>query len=133
MAVNVQVEIIIHRSRSEVAGFAMDAGNDPVWIGGITQSRTLTEQPMGEGAQVERVAKFLGRRIEYVNEVIKYDSERELIMRSVKGPSLMTVRYQFEDAAEGTLARIQSLGRGGRLLQARRAGAGAGGQAIGPR
>ena len=110
---NVQVETVIHRSRSDVAGFAMDAGNDPVWIGGITQSRTLTEQPMGKGTQVERVAKFLGRRIEYVNEVVEYNPESELLMRSIKGPFPMTVRYQFEDADEGTLARIQVSGNAG--------------------
>ncbi len=113
MAVTVQVETVINRSRSDVAGFAMNADNDPVWIGGITQSRTLTEQPMGKGAQVERVAKFLGRRIEYVNEVDIYDPEKELLMHSVKGPFPMTVRYQFEDAADGTLARIQVSGDAG--------------------
>ncbi len=113
MAVNVQVETVINRSRSDVAGFAMNADNDPVWIGGITQSRTLTEQPMGKGTQVERVAKFLGRRIEYVNEGDIYDPEKELLMHSVKGPFPMTVRYQFEDAADGTLARIQVSGDAG--------------------
>ena len=70
----------------------------------------LTDPPLSQGTQVERVATFLGKRIEYVNEVVQYDSQGFLVMRSVKGPFPMTISYEFEETDAGTLARIQVQG-----------------------
>ena len=63
MAVDVQAEVLISRSREDVAAFATNPVNDPVWISGIVEAKRLTETPVGEGTQVERVAPFLGKRI----------------------------------------------------------------------
>ena len=113
MAIDVKAEIIIDRSREDVASFAMDPDNDTVWIGGITEARMLTEPPVAQGTQVERVATFLGKRIEYVLEVIEHDPKAILAMRSVKGPFPMVVSYEFEEATGGTLARIRIQGEAG--------------------
>ena len=98
MSVNIQAEILINRPKSEVAAFAMDSDNDPQWISGIIESKRPTGLPMEEGAQVERVAKFLGRRIEYTNEVVEYDPNGTLVMRSISGPFPMMIKYQFQAA-----------------------------------
>jgi len=66
---------------------------------------------VGLGTRVERIAGFLGRRIEYVNEIEEYDPPRRLAMRSVKAPFPMTVVYEFEEVGDGaTLARIRAGG-----------------------
>ena len=66
---------------------------------------------VGRGTRVERIAGFLGRRIEYVNEIEEYDPPRRLAMRSVKAPFPMTVVYEFEEVGDGaTLARIRAGG-----------------------
>ena len=106
MSVDVKAEVVIDRSRDEVARFVMNPDNDPVWIGGIREARMLTQPPLAQGTQVERVATFLGKRIEYVLEVAEYDPKALLAMRSVKAPFPMEVTYQFEEAAGRTLARI---------------------------
>lgn len=110
MSVDVTAETIINRSRDDVAGFAMDPENDPVWIGGIVEARMLTEPPLAQGTRVERLATFLGRRIEYVLEVVEYHPSSLLAMRSVKGPFPMQVSYEFEETDGGTLARIHIQG-----------------------
>ena len=110
MAVDVQAEVLIKRPRNDVASYAMDPNNDPVWISGIVEARALTKPPLSRGTRVERVAKFLGKRIEYVLEVVEYDPESLLVMKSIKGPFPMDVSYRFEEAADGTLARIQVQG-----------------------
>ena len=101
MAVDVKAEVVIKRSRDEVAAFAMKPDNDPVWISGITEARMLTEPPVGQGTQVERIAYFMGKRIEYVLEVADYDPNARLAMRSIKGPFPMKVDYEFEESGEG--------------------------------
>jgi hypothetical protein len=130
MGVDVTVEQRIERPRDDVARFAMDPANDTRWILALDFARVLpgsegTRGGEGEGAagggggadavgvgtRVERLASFLGRRIEYVNEIEEYDPPRRLAMRSVKAPFPMTVVYEFEEAGEGaTLARIRAGG-----------------------
>ena len=113
MSVDVTVEERIGRDREAVAAFAMDPANDARWIGALTSVRVLTDGPVGPGTQVERVASFLGRRIEYVNEITELEPGRRLAMRSVKAPFPMTVEYAFDDDDDGdgaTRARIRAGG-----------------------
>lgn len=110
MAIDVTAETTIARPRDEVAAFAMDVANDPVWIGGVIEAKMLTEPPLATGSQVTRVATFLGRRVEYVNEVVDCDPRSGMAMRSIKGPFPMDLSYAFDDAAEGTRARIRVQG-----------------------
>ena len=88
----------------------LDWRNDRAWIRSLTDVRLITDGAFGVGSQVARVAKFLGRRIEYVNEVVEYDPSGRLVMRSVKAPFPMTVTYELEDASGGTLVRIRAQG-----------------------
>jgi len=109
--VDVTVEQRIAAPRDEVAGFAMDPSNDARWILALDSVRVLGDGPVDVGTRVERVAGFLGRRIEYVNEIDAYDPPNRLSMHSVKAPFPMTVVYEFdEDGANGTLARIRAGG-----------------------
>ena len=98
MSIDVTAEIEIGLPRVEVAIYATDASNDPLWIGGVVESGVLSDGPVRQGTCMARVAKFLGKRIEYVNEVIEYDPGVRLVMKSVSGPFPMTVSYEFEEA-----------------------------------
>ena len=104
------VEQRIEAAPERVAAYAMDPRNDSAWIGALTEVNLLTDGPVGVGSRVERVARFLGKRIEYVNEIEEYDPPRRLAMRSVKAPFPMTVTYEFEPAGGGTLMRIATGG-----------------------
>ena len=111
MAIDITAEVTIDRKREDVAWFAMYPENDPVWIGGIVEAKMVTEPPFGKGTRVARVAKFMGRRMEYTPEVIGYEPGKLLEM-STDVPFEMTIRYEFEDAGDGTLARIRVQGEG---------------------
>jgi uncharacterized membrane protein len=113
VATNVQVETVIDRPRNAVADYAMDWRNDTSWIRAISEARLVTDGPFGVGSRVERVASFLGRRIEYVNEVVELEPGARLAMRSVKAPFPMKVTYEFEEAGERTRTRISVEGDAG--------------------
>jgi Polyketide cyclase / dehydrase and lipid transport len=113
MATNVQVETVIDRPRNPVADYAMDWRNDTSWIRAISEARLVTDGPFGVGSRVERVASFLGRRIEYVNEVVELEPGARLVMRSVKAPFPMKVTYEFEEAGGRTRMRIRVEGDAG--------------------
>ena len=107
MGVDVTVEKKIARPRAQVASYAMDAGNDTSWIAGISEATMLTDPPARVGTQVARVAHFLGKRIEYVNEVEVYEPGALMVMRSIKGPFPMHITYSFDETEGATLARIR--------------------------
>ena len=109
-AIDVIVGTTIAAPRDEVARFVMDHRNDPVWIGGITESELLGEPPIAVGSRVRRVASFMRKRIEYVNEVTRQEPGTLLEMRSVKSPFPMVVTYAFEDAGGGTRASVRVQG-----------------------
>jgi uncharacterized protein YndB with AHSA1/START domain len=111
VGIDVTAETTIARPREEVAAFATDPVNDTRWILALDSARVLTDGAPGPGMRVERIASFLGRRLEYVNEVTELEPGRRLVMRSVKAPFPMTVVYEFEDApGGGTLMRITTQG-----------------------
>ena len=107
MTTDVSVERRIERPRKDVEAYAADWRNDEQWIGALDEVRLVREDPL----QVARVASFLGKRIEYVNEVVEHEPGRRLVMRSVKAPFPMTVTYEFEDAERGgSVMRIRTQG-----------------------
>jgi len=110
MSVDVTVEREIARERPAVAGFVMDPANDTRWIKALDSVRTLGDEPVGPGTRVERIASFLGRRIEYVNEIVELVPGERLVMRSVKAPFPMEVRYELDEAGDGTRMRIRATG-----------------------
>ena len=97
MAIDTRAVIAVARPRDQVAAYLRDPANDPRWIGGLRSARLVTEPPVGVGSQVERVASFLGRRIEYVNEITELTGTR-LAMRSVRSPFPMRVTYGHRQA-----------------------------------
>jgi len=101
-AIDVTVDTTIAVTRDEVAHYVIDHGNDPAWIGGITESELLGEPPIAVGSRVRRVASFMGKRIEYVNEVTRLEPGTLLEMRSVKSPFPMVVTYEFDEEGDGT-------------------------------
>lgn len=104
------VETKVARRREHVASYATDWRNDPEWIGALRDVALVTGEPFGVGSRIARSAAFLGRRVDYVNEVVEYAPGRRLVMRSVQAPFPMTVTYEFEDAEGGTVMRIRAEG-----------------------
>ena len=113
MRIDVTAEVEIRRPRAEVAAYMTDPANDPTWIGGVREVRMETPPPLRAGSRVARVAGFLGRRVEYVNEVTELDPGRVLDMRSVKAPFPMRITYTFADGgADGTATVVRNRVRG---------------------
>jgi uncharacterized membrane protein len=109
VAVDVTATANIDRPRDQVAAYLRDPANDTSWIGGLRSARLLTPGPVAVGSQVERVASFLGRRVEYVNEITELTGDR-LVMRSVRSPFPMRVTYGHRptgDGATGVSVRVE--------------------------
>ena len=119
MNLDVTAEATITRKRHAVAAYVVDNRHDPIWIGGISESELYGDPPIRVGSRVRRVASFLGKRIEYVNEVERLDPGALWRWRSAKSPFPMRVTYTFADAAggDGTVARIRVQGDPARSIE----------------
>jgi len=112
MSVDITAEVAIRRPLEHVTAYMIDPAHDPQWIGGVREARMETSPPLAVGSRVARIASFLGRRVEYVNEVTELDPERVLDMRSVKAPFPMRVTYSFEPADGGAATIVRDRVRG---------------------
>jgi uncharacterized protein YndB with AHSA1/START domain len=115
MSLDVTAEVRIARDPQTVWRLMTDPAREPEWIGGLKEARLIGETPLGEGSRVRRVASFLGRRIEYVNEVAEMDAPHLLDMRSVVAPFPMRITYTLEGEHETT---VRNRVRGGTRLSA---------------
>ena len=100
MSVDITASVHVDREPAAVAAYMTDPANDPEWIGGLREAELLGEGPVAVGSRVRRVAYFLRRRVEYVNEIVALD-DTQLDMRSVRAPFPMHSTYRFEPAAGG--------------------------------
>ncbi len=93
----------------EVAAYLADPRHDTEWIGGIVEV-IPPEGPVAVGTQVQRVAKFMGRHIEYILEVERFEPGRLLAMRSVKAPFPMRVTYETASHEMGSTVFLRVQG-----------------------
>jgi hypothetical protein len=100
MSVDITARVHIDRDPAAVAAYMTDPANDAQWIGGLREAQILGDPPVRVGSRVRRVAYFLRRRVEYVNEILALD-DSQLDMRSVQAPFPMHITYRFEPAPDG--------------------------------
>lgn len=111
MSVDVETEVVIDRTRREVAAYAADPSNAPQWYANIESVTWLTEPPVGIGSRMDFVAHFLGRRLAYQYEVVDLVPETRLVMRTAQGPFPMETTYSWEALDESrTLMKLRNRG-----------------------
>ena len=108
---DVETSVVIDRPRPLVADYAADPDRAPLWYANIASVRWETPRPMQVGSRLAFVAKFLGRRLEYVYEVVALEPQRKLVMRTSDGPFPMETTYVWDDAeSDATLMRLRNRG-----------------------
>lgn len=111
MAVDVHTEIAIHRPRAEVAAFAANPENATAWYENIESVEWRTDPPLDVGSQLAFVARFLGRRLEYVYEIRELVPGERLVMSTADGPFAMETTYTWTDTP-GDSTRMTLRNRG---------------------
>ena len=101
MPVEVKSEIEIARPRAEVAAYACEPDNAPVWYQKIKVVEWRSPRPVAVGSRIAFVARFLGRRLAYTYEVVELVPSERFVMRTAEGPFPMETTYTWEDTAGG--------------------------------
>src|SRR5687768_2743420 len=93
-----------------------DPRHDPEWITGIERVDPPAA-PVGVGTETHRIARFMGRRIDYVLRVAEHIPDRLLVMESVKPPFPMAVTYAVEPDGLGSEVSLRVTGGYGLLMR----------------
>jgi hypothetical protein len=96
VAVDVLTEILIDRPCAVVAAYAGDPSHAPQWYVNIESVMWRTPEPLAVGAQMDFVARFLGRRLAYTYEVVELVPGERLVMRTAQGPFPMETIYTWQ-------------------------------------
>jgi hypothetical protein len=113
MQVDVVNSTFIARSPADVAGYAAEPDNVPLWYENIKSVEWRTARPLRLGSQIDFVASFLGRRLAYTYEVVEFVPGRRLVMRSPGAPFPMETTYTWEPEAGGTRMTLRNRGEPG--------------------
>ena len=131
MSIDITAELPIRRPLPEVAAYMIDPAHDPEWIGGVARCGS-TPPPLAVGSRVARVAHFLGRRVEYVNEVTELDPAGCSTCAPCARPSRCgDLLFEASDGGGSTIVRNRVRGTPRRVLLDVRAAARPDGQALG--
>jgi hypothetical protein len=112
LAIDVLTEITIRRPRPEVADYAADPDNAPVWYENVESVAWKTKPPLQIGSEIEFTARFMGRRLAYTYRVVDYIPRDRLVMSTTEGPFPMETTYTWSDQ-DATATRMTLRNRGG--------------------
>jgi uncharacterized membrane protein len=100
MAVDVAVADVIEQPIDRVAAYAGDPSNAPEWYRRIESADWETEAPMRLGSRIRFRARFLGRDLEYVYEVVELTPGEQVAMRTTEGPFPMRTTYTWRPVGD---------------------------------
>ena len=110
MSVDVLTTIAIDLARADVAEYACNPENAPLWYRNIDSAEwqpsadepdTSGGPPARIGSRIAFVAHFLGRRLAYTYEITELVAGERLVMRTAQGPFPMETTYTFADREGG--------------------------------
>ncbi|MDF2789027.1 MAG: ATPase [Neobacillus sp.] len=94
--VDVVTDILINRPISQVSEYASNPDHAPEWYVNIHTAEWKSTKPLAIGSQIAFKAKFLGRELAYVYEIVEFVPGKKLVMKTAQGPFPMETIYTWQ-------------------------------------
>ena len=92
---------IIERPIDDVFRYVTDVDRIPEWIGVAVSREKLTDGPMGPGTRIRAVDKFMGRQMEYQEEIVSFEPPKNWALR-MSGAMQGEVRGRLHEVGGAT-------------------------------
>jgi magnesium-protoporphyrin O-methyltransferase len=103
----VEASAVIRRSAEEVFTFLEQRANDTTWMASVVESHWVDSGATPRlGRRGRMVIKLLGRRMDFLDEVIDYVPGRRLAHRTIEGPLPLNTACICEPARHGCVATV---------------------------
>jgi carbon monoxide dehydrogenase subunit G len=109
--IRVEHSVVIGRPQADVFAYLADPRNLPDWQASVLEARS--HGPIESGALFTEVRRVLGKRVESLIEVVEYERERRLTVRSSSGPVAFRVTHSLEPTDGGTRLSVAVEGEPG--------------------
>ncbi|KGM45004.1 SRPBCC family protein [Neobacillus niacini] len=104
--VDVITEININRPISQVSEYASNPDHAPEWYVNIHSAEWRSPKPLSIGSQIAFKAKFLGRELAYVYEIVEFVPGKKLVMQTSQGPFPMETTYTWKAISDNQTRMI---------------------------
>jgi uncharacterized protein YndB with AHSA1/START domain len=94
--VDVTTSTIIAVPLERVAAYAANPDHAPEWYVNIKEVEWKTPPPLSLHSLVAFKARFLGRQLAYTYEIVEWEPQKKLVMRTADGPFPMETTYLWE-------------------------------------
>lgn len=106
--IEVRVSRDVGQSPQEVFAFWSDWTNNPSWQKGMESCTWTSEPPLRIGSTYDQVARFLGRPIISSFEVVEYEPDRKVRIKTTKSTLPLDITREVRPGPDGgtTLAAV---------------------------
>ncbi len=108
--VRFEQSVVINRPVERVFAFVSDLENDPPWSGAAEMHRA-SPGPLGIGTTFRQRDSFLGRRLDLILEVVGYEPNRKITLKTTSGILSFAGTRLVEPADDGA-TRVTFAGSG---------------------
>ena len=108
LKMNDKQSVFINRAAEEIFAYMSDIENMVDWSSVIISTRKISPGEIYVGATVRSTIRFLGKWLDITFEIVEYEPNRYLTLKSIAGVAPCLFCYQFEPAEGG--GTIVSLG-----------------------
>lgn len=100
--VEVKTQIVIQKPIDQVSHFAAHPDNVTKWYKNINEVKWVTEPELKVGSRIAFKARFLGKDMAYVYEIMVWEPRVKMVMRTADGPFPMETTYKWEQVSNDT-------------------------------
>ena len=97
-----EASIMIERPVVNVFEFVADGENGSKWNSAVLDVKKISEGPVGVGTQYWMARQLGNRRVENSYEVIEFEPNKKLSIKTRSGPTPFEYRYVFEGVEKRT-------------------------------
>lgn len=109
----VEISEQIDRPVEEVWAYTSNPHNHVQWQSSARDREVITDGPLGKGSRIRGVDQFLGRKMEYVDEITEWEPNRRFSLRQVEGPVPSEMHATLEPAEGGTRLTVEAVAEKG--------------------
>ena len=102
--IEIEVTIEVDRPPEEVFAYWSDWTNNPRWQSGMERCTWTSEPPLRVGSTYDQEARFLGRPVRSSFEVVEYEPDRRVRIRTTKSTLPLDITREVEPLPGGGTA-----------------------------